>query len=78
MHVCIIRFVRSYSTVQAASELGIGRDTLHRWIRLGKIKPPAAQKVGGISIRLWTAEDLKRVRAYMKENYREGGGRPKR
>jgi hypothetical protein len=50
-------------------------------MREGKFAPPKIQKVGGVSIRLWTDADLKRVRSYMKENYREGAGRrpkPKR
>jgi hypothetical protein len=78
IHICIIRFVRTYSTAQAAKKLKIGRDTLHRWMRGQKFDLPAVQKVGGVSVRLWSDADLERVRAYKKGNYRKGGGRPKR
>ena len=77
IHVCIIRDVRTYSTVQAAKKLKVGRDTLNRWIRGRKFALPPVQKVGGISVRLWSDADLESVRTYMKGNYRKGGGRPK-
>jgi hypothetical protein len=42
---------------------------------------PHKQKVGGVSVRIWTDLDVKRLRKYKKENYRKGRGRkpkPKR
>lgn len=73
----IIRSVQTYSTVQAAKKLGVGRDTLNRWIRDRKFSLPQVQKVGGVSVRLWTDADLESARAYKREHYRKGGGRPK-
>jgi DNA-binding transcriptional MerR regulator len=58
------------STVQVARKLGIGTDTLHRWILEG-LKPPPLQRVGGVKIRLWTEADFKRVSAYAKRRYRK-------
>jgi predicted site-specific integrase-resolvase len=71
--------MRIYSTVQLAQKLGISRDTLHRWMRAGKIKPGRLQVVntgGGESkVRLWTTEHLRAVQKFMKQNYRKGRGR---
>jgi len=69
--------VRTYSTAQVAKKLKIGRDTLHRWIRDRKFDVPSVQKVGGVSVRLWSDADLEGVREHMKDSYRKGGGRPK-
>jgi DNA-binding transcriptional MerR regulator len=64
-----------YSTAQAARKLDIGRQTLHRWIREGNVSPPRKQKVGGVTVRIWTAEDIERLRKYKEGNYRKGRGR---
>ncbi len=61
--------------------LKIGRQTLHRWMKGEPGLAPRKQKVGGVSIRLWTNSDVERVRKYKQENYRKGRGRkpkPKR
>jgi len=65
----------NYSTAQAARKLGIGRQTLHRWIREGNVSPPRKQKVAGVTVRIWTAEDIERLRKYKEGNYRKGRGR---
>ena len=66
-----------YSTAQAARKLAIGRQTLHRWIREGKVSPPRKRKVAGVTVRVWLAEDVKRVRKYKAVHYRAGRGRKK-
>jgi excisionase family DNA binding protein len=61
-----------YNTVQVARQLGISRDTLYRWLRTRKIKGGQVMRLGTdaqTQIRLWTEKDLKRVRAWMRENY---------
>jgi hypothetical protein len=63
------------STAQAARKVGIGRQTLHRWIRERSVSPPRRQKVAGVTVRIWTAEDIERLRKYKEENYRKGRGR---
>jgi DNA-binding transcriptional MerR regulator len=68
-------FRMAYSTAQVALKLGIGRQTLHRWIREGNVSPPRKQKVGGVTVRMWTAEDIKCLRKYKEGNYRKGRGR---
>lgn len=50
------------STRDAAKLLGIHFITLHRYILAKKVPAPKVQKVGGISIRLWSSADIDRVR----------------
>jgi excisionase family DNA binding protein len=67
--------VKNYSTSQAAKLLVIGRDSLQRWLRDGKITGPRVTQVGGVRVRLWTLEDVRRVRLFMSANYCKGRGR---
>ena len=67
----MVYIVKRYSTRQAARRLGVGEPALYRWIRDGRVRPPRKRSLGGISIRLWTARDLARVRRYMEKHYRE-------
>ena len=67
------------STSQFVRRLKIGRATLHRWIADGKISPPRKRKVGGVTVRLWTKQDVERVRRYKMKFYGKGKGpKPKR
>jgi len=68
--------VKCYSTVQAAKLLRIGRDTLYRWLRAGKVAAPPVQEVGGVRVRLWGSKDIEHVRKYVAKHYWEGRGRP--
>lgn len=65
------------STAQVARKVGIGKQTLHRWIREGKIAAPRKQRVGGVAVRFWNDEDVERVRKFKAVNYRKGRGRKK-
>jgi excisionase family DNA binding protein len=68
----------TYSTMQAAKLLGIGNDTLHRWIHEGKIEAPKIQLVGGVKVRLWTDVDVERVKEYKVNSFWGKGSRRKR
>jgi excisionase family DNA binding protein len=70
--------MKRYSTVQVAELLGIGNDTLHRWIHEGKIEAPEIQLVGGVKVRLWTDVDIERVKKYKNSSFWGKGGRRKR
>ena len=65
----------SYSTIQVARTVGIGRMTLLRWLRDGKIPEPRRISNGGLNARVWTDRDVEQVRKYKQENYRKGRGR---
>ena len=58
------------STVQVAKKLGVGADTLFRWLREG-LKAPRLRRVGGIAVRLWTEKDFARAKAFAKKRYRK-------
>jgi len=69
--------MKTYTTVQAAKELGIGRDTLYRWMKAKKVKGSRLLRVGtgaAVQVRLWTERDLAAIRRWMKENPYKGRG----
>jgi len=68
----------TYSTAQVAKILGIGTDTLHRWIREKKVPAPALELIGGVRVRLWSEGDLAKAKNYKAHNYWGKGGRKKR
>jgi excisionase family DNA binding protein len=72
---------KSFSTSQVTKMVGIGRMTILRWLKDGKIPEPRRIRNGGVDARIWTVRDVERVRSYKQENYRKGRGRkpkPKR
>jgi len=54
--------MKTYSTRAAAKSLGIGEATLSQYIKLGKVPAPDAVTSGGMTIHLWTAEEIEHVR----------------
>jgi predicted DNA-binding transcriptional regulator AlpA len=67
----------AYSTAQVAKKIGVGRDTLHRWLR-EKLKAPRKRRIGGVSVRIWSEGDLTRARQYKAVRYCKGRGRKKK
>jgi predicted DNA-binding transcriptional regulator AlpA len=51
-----------YSTRQAAKKLGISYTSMNRYMADEKIPVPPLIEVGSISARLWSEEDIERVR----------------
>jgi excisionase family DNA binding protein len=68
----------AYSTAQVADILGIGTDTLHRWLKEKKVAAPKLSFVGGVKVRLWSETDLDAARVYKAEHYWGKGARRKR
>jgi excisionase family DNA binding protein len=66
-----------YTTTQAAKKLGIGRDTMYRWIQAKLIRPGRVTRFGNYQIRAWADEDLAKIREWMKKNPHENRGRKK-
>ena len=64
----------NYSTVKVARKLKIAQQTLHRWMRAGKVKAPPKRKITGVTVRVWTPRDVERVRKYKAAHYWEGRG----
>jgi excisionase family DNA binding protein len=67
-----------YSTAQVAEILGIGTDTLHRWLKEKKMASPELRLVGGVKVRLWSEAELNAAKKYKAEHYWGKGGRKKR
>ena len=74
----MITLMALYSTTRAAKLVGIGNDTLHRWMRRPGFTRPRVRKVGGVKVRLWTEVDIARLRRYKAQHYGEGKGLTKR
>ena len=64
-----------YSTSQAARKVGISRVTLERWISTGKVKAPTALRHAPLRVRLWTEQDVERLRKSKEKFYKKGRGR---
>jgi excisionase family DNA binding protein len=63
------------STREIAREVGVGKMTLERWLREGKIPQPKTISFGGRNFRLWTQSDIKRIKKYESLHLYEGRGR---
>jgi len=68
----------TYSTIQVAELLGITSDTLHRWIREGRVEAPSIRSLGRMRVRIWSEEQVELVRKYKGEHYRKKPNRKKR
>src|SRR5215813_7903552 len=55
----------TFSTRQVAKQLGIDTSTLLRYIRLKKIAEPKSVTSGGMTIHLWTQEEIEHVRSLL-------------
>jgi predicted DNA-binding transcriptional regulator AlpA len=51
-----------YSTNQVAKLIGIGIATLTRYIQSGKVDAPPETMAGGMRMRLWSENDIERLR----------------
>jgi predicted site-specific integrase-resolvase len=61
--------MKKHSTVKVARMLGISWSTLNRWIEEGRVKVPPVQSFDGFRVRLWTEEDIERIRKYKADHY---------
>ena len=50
------------STEQVAKVLGISKSALSRYILAGKVAAPPETMAGGMRMRLWTENDIERLR----------------
>jgi len=51
-----------YSSRQAARKLGLSDSGLSKYIRTGKIPAPKSVTTGGITVYLWTNQEIENVR----------------
>ena len=57
--------MNTFSTSQAAKELGIGIKTLSRYIAEKKVPAPNIMEVGGRIIHIWTEAEIEAVRTLL-------------
>jgi hypothetical protein len=50
------------STRDAAKKIGVALLTLQRHVSSKTVDAPPLQKIGGVSVRLWSARDIERAR----------------
>jgi excisionase family DNA binding protein len=67
---------KTYSTGEAATRIGVSRQTLQSWIASGSVKAPKPVEVGRVTVRLWTDADIKRTRKF-KGTLKAGRGKKK-
>jgi len=70
--------MRNYSITEVAKELGIQRATLYEWIRRKTVPVPRVHVISGVRFRFWTEEELKILKKYKAEHYREKPGRKRK
>ena len=56
--------LKTYSTGDAAKKIGVSRQTLQAWIDKNSFPTPKLQKVGRVTIRLWTNLDIEQARRF--------------
>ncbi len=57
--------MKGYSSREAAAKLGISFASLNRYIAQKKIPAPPVQEFGGGQLRVWSDNDIERVRAIL-------------
>ena len=67
---------RTYTTREAAAKIGVSRQTLQTWISRGKVPAPNPISLGNTTIRLWSEDDIRRLRQIKQQIYLQAVGRP--
>lgn len=65
---------KAINTQQAAKAAGIAVMTLHRWVVAKRLKAPKLRIRKGRAVRLWSKEDLDRLRNVKELIYGKGKG----
>jgi len=55
------------STREAAKKLGVTLLTLQRHVSARTVDAPPLQKVGGVTVRLWSARDIEKARKVLAD-----------
>jgi excisionase family DNA binding protein len=61
----------NFSTSEVAKAVGVNKSTLLRWLYAGKLPEPKREILGGVEVRIWTAQDIERAKKYREQNYRK-------
>jgi hypothetical protein len=58
---------KRYTTQEVAKTIGVGYQTLLRWLYSKQLAEPERMMYGGQNLRLWTKADIDRARKYKKD-----------
>ena len=70
--------MQTHSTAKVLKLVGIGAETLYRWMHEGKIPRPPLQTLAGMKVRLWSDDDVNEIKTFKAEHYWGKGGRKNR
>jgi len=76
-YVHTVDIMKTYSTAQVATVVGVAKKTILRWLYRKAVPEPKWHRNGGVHVRIWTERDVARVRKYKDQFYRKGRGRKK-
>ena len=63
------------TTSEVAKIVGIHLATLQRWIAQGKVKAPQPTLIGAVGYRLWSQDEIAKLKEVKKAIYCKGRGR---
>ena len=63
---------KTYTTAEVAEKIGVSRQTIQTWIAKSHIDAPKAFRIGGVTVRLWKATDIQRLKKF-KGTLKRGG-----
>lgn len=66
------------TTSETARHVGIHLSTLQRWIAERRISAPEATLIGAVGYRLWSKDDIERLKKVKESLYCKGRGRRKK
>ncbi len=66
------------STAEIATAVGVAESTLERWLAERQVPMPKRIVVGVRVSRIWTSQDIERLKRYKAKFYRKGRGRKKK
>lgn len=69
---------KTYTTEEAAAAAGISRQTLQTWISRRKFRAPPIRIRGSHAVRVWSAEDVARLRRTKARIFLKDTGRPRK
>lgn len=61
--------MKTYTITDVATQLGIDRKTLRRWIREGQVPRPIPGIVNGRLAKIWTESGMAKIREYKVKGY---------
>jgi len=67
--------VKTYSTKEAARQVGIHWVTLLRWLADGRVSASEEIGMNGGKHWRWTAGDIEKIKEFKRSHFREGQGR---